>query len=87
MTLPVHCAHCGKLVTVEYRPYRGLGDALETDNEYVCPHCSETVTIRLRGPLDRLVAGPSNRPTPRLADMWAVTETAFARNTAGAPVR
>ena len=50
-TLPIHCAACGQPVTVQYRLHPVLGAALETDNEYLCPYCDQTVDIRLPGEL------------------------------------
>lgn len=60
-TLPTHCRVCGNPVTVQFRPYQGLG-VLESDNEFVCPHCGAHVPIRLPGVLMDWWSG--HRPDP-----------------------
>lgn len=62
VTLPVHCSVCGKPVTLEYVPHPVLGDALESDNEYPCPHCWATVAIRLPGKLTDSWSGHGSDP-------------------------
>jgi predicted kinase len=88
LTLPVHCLHCRNAVTLEYRPHED-DRTLEFENEFVCPHCSAHVSIRLPGRLSDWWAGHTEDPAGRtrplliaLAGLPGVGKTTIARGLA-----